>query len=273
MMNKYQLVFDVAAPDEGDKVGAFVLGAGGTAIDSQTIGGSEWLQVASAMLDGAGNALTSTGGALDVNVTSAISVDVDHATDSVKIGDGTDFLAINNDGSINAVVSATDFDIRNLVAASDSVSSHTMDGSGNAIGSTSGAMNVFFTNTSMAVTATDLDIRDLAYTSDSVTAHQGGSWSVETNDAALANAGIESSATNVTTTSAALLASQLSGRKYLYVQNTGSAKVYIGKPGVTSANGFELPAKTAMELRLGSALSLHAVASAGTQDCRALQLS
>jgi len=52
----------------------------------------------------------------DVNVTQGTSPwvvsatdfdirDLSHSQDSVKIGDGTDFLAINNDGSINAVIS------------------------------------------------------------------------------------------------------------------------------------------------------------------------
>lgn len=36
-----------------------------------------------------------------------ISISISHLTDSIKIGDGTDFLAINPDGSINAVVSGT----------------------------------------------------------------------------------------------------------------------------------------------------------------------
>lgn len=48
-----------------------------------------------------------------------------HSNDSVKIGDGTDFLLINNDGSINVVgsitVSTTDLDIRDLNASQDSV--------------------------------------------------------------------------------------------------------------------------------------------------------
>lgn len=107
--------------------------------------------------DGSGNALTSTGGDLDVNITNASLVvsatnldirDLSHSQDSVKVGDGTDFLAIaadgsiavtfaagaeikitdgtddlaiNGDGSINAVVSATDLDIRNLSHSQDSV--------------------------------------------------------------------------------------------------------------------------------------------------------
>jgi hypothetical protein len=44
-----------------------------------------------------------------------------HVTDSIQIGDGTDLLAINGDGSLNAVVSATDLDIRDLSHLQDSV--------------------------------------------------------------------------------------------------------------------------------------------------------
>lgn len=43
------------------------------------------------------------------------------SVDSVSISDGTDTLAINADGSINAVVTATDLDIRDLVNTQDSV--------------------------------------------------------------------------------------------------------------------------------------------------------
>jgi hypothetical protein len=79
--------------------------------------------------DGAGIAITSTGGALDTNVTNTVTVsatdldirDLTHVSDSVKIGDGTDFLLVNADGSINAVVTATDLDIRDLSSATDSV--------------------------------------------------------------------------------------------------------------------------------------------------------
>jgi hypothetical protein len=55
-----------------------------------------------------------------------------------------------------------------LDAADDSVAAWLSDGSGNAITSTTGSLNVNLTNTSIAVTATDLDIRDLAFATDSV---------------------------------------------------------------------------------------------------------
>lgn len=46
---------------------------------------------------------------------------LDANTDNIAISDGTDTLAINGDGSINATVTATDFDIRDLVHTQDSV--------------------------------------------------------------------------------------------------------------------------------------------------------
>jgi hypothetical protein len=69
-----------------------------------------------------------------------------------------------------------------LSATEDSVQSWTHDGTGTAITSTGGALDVNITNASIAITATDLDIRDLVYTSDSVTAHQGGTWSNQITD-------------------------------------------------------------------------------------------
>jgi hypothetical protein len=71
-----------------------------------------------------------TSNALDVNIDNASLVvtaidldirDLTHVSDSVKVGDGTDFLAVNADGSINAVVTATNLDIRDLTHVSDSV--------------------------------------------------------------------------------------------------------------------------------------------------------
>jgi len=68
----------------------------------------------------------------------------------IIITDGTEDLEVNADGSINAVVTATDLDIRDLAFATDSV---------NVSGS------------SVTVAATDLDIRDLNAASDSVQAN------------------------------------------------------------------------------------------------------
>jgi len=111
------------------------------------------------------------------SVVSATNLDIrdlSHSQDSIKIGDGTDFLAINADGSLNiadgggsitvdgsVTVSATNLDIRDLAAATDSVAAWMKDGSGNAISSTTGALDVHLTNSSIAVTGplTDAQLR------------------------------------------------------------------------------------------------------------------
>jgi hypothetical protein len=49
-------------------------------------------------VDVSGSSVTVTATNLDIR-------DLSHSQDSVKIGDGTDFLAINGDGSINVIVS------------------------------------------------------------------------------------------------------------------------------------------------------------------------
>jgi len=73
------------------------------------------------------------------------------------ISDGTDSLDINADGSINAVVTATDLDIRDLDSASDSVAAVQ-----------SGTWTVQQGGAPWSVSATDLDIRDLSHATDSV---------------------------------------------------------------------------------------------------------
>lgn len=87
---------------------------------------------------------------LDVNIINDVQLDIDAASgDNIAISDGVDTLAVNADGSINvnANISATNLDIRDLTFATDKV-----DVSGS----------------SVVVSATDLDIRDLSSVTDSV---------------------------------------------------------------------------------------------------------
>lgn len=74
-------------------------------------------------VDDNGGALSvdDNGGSLTVDASDLDIRDLTHVSDSVKVGDGTDFLAVNGDGSINATVSATNLDIRDLTHVSDSV--------------------------------------------------------------------------------------------------------------------------------------------------------
>lgn len=249
-----------------------------------------------------GTLLTHTGGALNVSFSTVTDLDIrdlDAAQDNVAISDGTDTLAVNGDGSINVVATATNLDIRDLAAATDSVSAWTKDGAGNSISSTSGALNTFLTNTSIAVTdnggsltvdAVNLDIRDLSFSTDSVTSRlNDGSGNAITStsnaldvniksgdlDDSLANTAVVTGSTSIPTTAGGtdLRATDLANRKWLTLYNNGNKTVFVGPSGVSAATGFPLPAGAALEMRAGPAINLFAISSNGTQDVRTLELS
>lgn len=174
--------------------------------------------------------------------------DLSHAQDSVKIGDGTDFLAINNDGSINVVGSFT----INGQYAEDSAHS-----SGNV-----GLYNLAVRADAPAVaTSADGD-----YASQTVDAYNR-SW---VNSGA--NIAIAAGAATVTTSSALLVAAA-AGQRRIKIYNNGSKRVFVGPSGVSSANGWIIDPGVDEELEIGPNIALHAVSSSGSQEIRYLQLS
>lgn len=146
MISKDKLIFDAADLAASDDVGAYLRASDGTLLTHTDVGGKK---------------------ALDVNVANSISATIAPGSE-IKITDGTDDLAINADGSINAVVSATDLDIRDLAFATDKV-----DVTGSEV-SLDAATLAALENISAVVTATDLDIRDLNHAQDNVAIAQGG---------------------------------------------------------------------------------------------------
>lgn len=223
-----------------------------------------------------GTALTHTAGALNVNITSPLSIDVDldHANDSVKIGDGTDFLAINADGSLNAVISdgggsitvdgtvdigntvtvqATDLDIRNLAFATD-----TVDVSGSAVSITG----------TVTVSSTNLDIRDLTAATDSVSA-----WTKDGSGNAIGSlAGNlrvadcvmfgSVSAPTLTTANTAATVTAIADQQKVEVQNLSNQDLYYGPVGTTTvANGLLIPKSSIKELPLCGSFDLIAANS------------
>lgn len=263
MVGKERLVFDPANASEGDKIAGYLYGAGGTLITSTTVGPDE---------------------GLDVNVLNTITVqatdldirDLSHTQDSVKVGDGTDFLAVNADGSINITDNGGSITVDGTVAA-------TQSGSWTVAATQSGTWTIDSITNPVTVSATDLDIRDLSHTQDSVKIGDGTDFlainadgsinTVSTGDPALANVALAASATSVTTSATNLVASALSGRKYLFVQNLGNRSIYLGGSGVAIGTGFRLSPGAALDARIGAAVSLYAITDSGTQDVRNLELS
>lgn len=86
-------------------------------------------------------------GNFDVNLDAA-------GGDNVAISDGTDTLAVNGDGSINVVASATDLDIRDLSHTQDSI--RIGDGTDLANVTASGELNVLESNSGSILTSLQL---------------------------------------------------------------------------------------------------------------------
>lgn len=231
-----RLVFDVtdaATISASSSVGAFVRSSDGTLIGNV----SDALKVS----------LTNT--SLAVTASDLDIRDLAYATDSVTAHQGgtwnvgtvstiTNVVHVD-DNSGSLTVDASNLDIRDLAAASDSVASWLKDGSGNSISSTTGWL--------------DVNIK-------------GGSIDVQNE----ADTALESTAKSVSTTGA-LLAAQLTGRKFMFVQNLGNKQVYVGKSGVTTSNGLQLSPGMIFEFQLGPSVSMHAVSEAGSQDVRILE--
>ena len=244
-IGKQKLVFstdDAESLASSDNVGAFLRSADGTLLTHTTVGGKE---------------------ALDVNIVEGINVEVDlsHIDDSVRLGDGTDFFTSTTVGAdigldvniINPslVVTATDLDIRDLSAAQDSVASHLFDGAGVALTSTLvGADQALDVN---IVQSVPLEIEDVALA-----------------NTAIANAAVTLAVAN---TAQDIVASPLTGRKYLLAYNNANRVCYIGSTGVTAANGFPLQPGAAIELRAGAAVDIEYVSTLSGHELRTLELA
>lgn len=167
---------------------------------------------------------------------------------AVHIHDGGSSITV--DGTVDigntVTVQATDLDIRNLDAAQDDVGAWLHDGTGNAITSTSGYLDVNIASSSGTMTVSD---------------------------AALADTALSHAAVSVGTSLTSVYASALSNRKYALAMNNGSAPMYLGGGSVTTSNGFPLYPGQSIELRLGASVDIKVISSAASQDLRGLQLS
>jgi len=189
-----------------------------------------------------------SGSSVTVSATDLDIRDLAFATDSVDVSGSS--VSITGDVNVTQgtspwVVSATDLDIRDLDAATDSVAAWTHDGTGNAITSSGGALDVNIQSSDI-----EIDVEDDK-----------------------ANTAILNSTASVTSTSAALLGSQQADRRFLYVQNLGNQAIYVGASGVSTSTGIRMSPGSLAEFRFGPALSLHAVANGGTQDVRLMEAS
>lgn len=272
MLTKYKLIFDPSDTANSDNMGAYV-----RAGDDGTLIGH-------------------VGDALKVDIGAVTDLDIrdlDASQDNVAISDGTDTMAVNADGSINAIVSATDLDIRDLNSASDSVaavqsgtwtidsitndvnvtatqldvddlnatddavSAWLADGSGNAISSTGGSLHVSITD------GVNVEV-DLSHADDSVRLGDGTTLTNVTTNNALyvsdsARASIQTSAAVVSDSAGELAATPLSGRNEVTIQNVGNKPCALGPSGVTFATGIILERGDSATFKWSDAVDFYAI--------------
>lgn len=158
---------------------------------------------------------------------------------------GTSGAVHINDGGNSITVDATQLDIDDLNATDDAVQAWAFDGTGNAIGSTGGALNVNIS-----------------------------SGSVTVSDAALANTALAAANSAQADVEALIVASPLANRKYLYLYNYGSHEDYLGPTGVTTGTGFPIYPGVYLDFRAGAAIAMYGITKATkTTDIRSLELS
>jgi len=193
--------------------------------------------------------------------------DLSHSQDSIKIGDGTDFLAINADGSINvnadiSVVNGHE-KAEDAAHSSGDIGSYMLGVRQDVLASSTSADGDYASFKMSAAGALYVNLAESSAT-------------IEVSDAALANTAIISKALvlGVADTAQAVVTSPLADRKYLSIYNNDNRKMFIGGSGVTAANGFPISPGSYMELRAGVSSAVFFVGSTGeTAAIRTLELS
>lgn len=225
--------------------------------------------------------------------------DLTHVADSIKIGDGTDFLAINADGSINVNADVS------VVTGSDKAedSAHT-----------SGDIGTFTLGVAQATLAASvsadgdygafkLDSRGALWTApigtaaddaaDTETPVKIGSRSTNAALSALSAAGdranvisdlyrrilvsdTPSIAVGTSTVSAGLTETAitaLAGRTSMIIQNTSNNDVYVGATGLTTATGIRIGKGATLDLKVGEFVNMFLIAGSAANTVRILQLA
>jgi hypothetical protein len=208
---------------------------------------------------------------------------IDYSLHSIQIKDADgDALAISAAGEISAIVSDGGGSITvdgtvelgaTTLAALESIT--VQNGSG------ASAVNIQDGGNSITVDAINLDIRDLTHVSDSVKIGDGtdflsinadGSLNVQTVEAGYASWSVVAASVDTTAGGVQLVASPLSNRLRIEIQNLGTQDIYIRQStGVTTSNGLKIPKGSSYEQALDAGAQIWAITPSGTSDVRIAQ--
>lgn len=249
MFGKEKLVFDPSAAADTDNIGAYLRSADGTLLTHTTVGGKEGLDV---------NVINTS---LEVTATNLDIRNLSAAQDNIAISDGTNTLAVNADGSINVnaeidVVNGAD-KAEDSAHASGDIGSHVLAVRQDILAASTSADGDYASFKVNADGALWVQLAEQIDTSPSTY----NSWLVSQN--------------TVGTTSELVVASDLTNRRKILIQNvTGNRVVFLGHSNaVTAANGIRLSAGSAIELDLAAGVSIYAIANGPNADLRIAELA
>lgn len=234
-----RLIFNPADANNSPNLGAYVrAGTDGDQISSTLVSGKEGLDV-----NIVNTSIVVTATDLDIR-------DLTHVSDSVKIGDGTDFLAVNADGSINVVLIS---DANDGIFAEDSV--HASGDNGQHILAVRNDSSGSLTSASGDYGSLQLDAA-------------GRMW---VNDAP--NISSKATAFVAGLLALPLPAASLANRKRMQIQNKGNASIYIGDALVTTLTGLEISKGGTESVEIGPNNLMYAISGSAAQDVRILEMA
>lgn len=283
-----QLVFDISDATsiaDSDTVGAVIRGTRGgnfEQVNSQQINSLEWLNVAAAMFDGSGNAISSTGGSLDVQTELGKAEDSAHVSGDI----GAMALAVRSDAGGSLVDTDGDYTPLQVdatgalrVNASVNVDSNSdyAEDSAHGSGDTGEFVLAVRNDTLGSLVDTDGDYAPLQVDANgALYTYISGSDPLTVNDAALADTAIATAANalGVADTPEDLVASPLANRKYLWVHNDSNKNLFIGASGVSAADGFPVSPGQTLMMRAGASIDIEFVGQSGaTPTARTMEIS
>ncbi len=190
----------------------------------------------------------SISGSVTVTATDLDVRDLTHVSDSIKIGDGTDFLAINADGSINVVA---DLSVTNSFEKAEDAAH------------ASGDIGAYMLGVIQAVPASSAADGDYGSIK---TDALGRAWVNDAPNVAQSGAVLTVGTSEVAITS-------LANRRKLIIQNTSDKDVYLGPTGVTTVNGIRIAKGATYDEIVGPNLAMFLICGTAGQDVRVHQRS
>lgn len=201
MLSKDKLIFDYTAPDATDNVGSFLRDAVGNLITSTTISGKQ---------------------GLDVNIISPLDIN-----------------------SIGGIVQTTSTDPTKFILNGSTVNVQEDDVNPANNQPLPVKLMGFSGNISVNAAALNVELSDRGAQPSAVKIGDGTNYLSINSDGSInavekASVSFKPSSVVVTNAAAALLASQLSGRKWIEIQNLGNEEIFLGDSTVSAATGLRI---------------------------------